>query len=60
MVKTIDYINSKDDGLKSLVNKDYKKPSKNKVRLEKRLFALRNIASEALNEFINNEYNDVR
>ena len=31
-----------------------------KVRCEKRLFALRNITSEALYEFINNEYINVR
>jgi hypothetical protein len=31
-----------------------------KVRCEKRIFALRNIASEALNNFIMHEYDNVR
>jgi hypothetical protein len=57
MQKTIDYTNSKNKSLKMAVNKSV---DNRKKKVEARIFALRNIASEALNDFIYNEYEGMK
>jgi hypothetical protein len=59
MEKTSIYTNGKNEGLKSLENKSAKNRNVRKEKIEARIFALRNIASEALKDFINNEYEGI-
>ena len=60
MEKTSIYTNGKNEGLKMPdFNKGGKSLQVKKKRVEARLFALRNIASEALKDFINNEYEGI-
>lgn len=60
MQKTIDSTSRKFEGLKKAVVLIKVHRDNKKVRCEKRLFALRNIACEALKAFVYNEYDNVR
>ena len=59
MEKTIDYINKEIKGLKMTENKKRQAGEIRKKKVEARIFSLRNIASEALKDFIYNEYEGI-